>query len=421
MANIRRPFVGGRAPAPDGLRRPNRSPSLSPPRYGVAAADSGASQADSSRASNEREADRAADAVLSGRGAGPIRAARSGGSEGEAVPHSAPAGAGEELAPAARKYFERRFGEDFGGIRVHAGAPAAASAAELGARAYTYGQDIVFGAGEYQPGTPGGRQLIAHELAHSVQQSRGGEARVQPKLKVGAGLKLDTRGFTTTKSGDVYSAPKALRTSSLLNEVFTSLLASPRVFELAGSTSSQVNSNLEAHMKARMGVVDFASKKKYGFGAGSGFKMNPDFWVVTPNDFRPRDDVDPLEAIKDINKHAGDPAHEYKLACFAATKLTMIGGAESSFLSEVSSSDPNDWIPGDWGYIKNVKFPAVGGRPGLEGENIIYVGKDLFWGHFKPGLEYHKLSDWMAEVNAFDPPTEAQLQPGRRFTKVGLS
>jgi len=395
---------------------------LAPPRYGVGSADRAGGGSQSDNGSAERAADRAAEAVLGGRGPGAIEATPRGGHSSEqVVPASVPTGAGEEMAPSARRYFERRFGEDFGGVRVHVGAGAAASAAEIGARAYTYGGDLVFGAGEYQPDTASGRRLLAHELAHSVQQSRAGEPRVQPKLKVGAGIKLDTKGFTTTKSGDVYSAPKAVRTSSLLNEVFTSLLASPRVFELAGANASQVNSNLEAHMKARMGVVDFAGKKKYGFGAGSGFKMNPDYWVVTPTDFKPRDDVDPLEAIKDINKHQGDSGHEYMLACFAATKLTMIGGAESGALAEVLSSDANDWIPGDWGYIKNVKFPAHGGTPGLEGENIIYVGKDLFWGHFKPGLEYHKLPEWMAEVNSFAPPTEAELQPNRRFTKVGLS
>jgi len=66
-------------------------------------------------------------------------------------------------------------------------------------------------------------------------------------------------------------------------------------------------------------------------------------------------------------------------------------------------------------------FMPFSGIPGLEGENIIYVGKDQFWGHFHPGLEYKTLAGWIAEVNSFTPPTEAQLKNVRRFTKVGLA
>ena len=63
-------------------------------------------------------------------------------------------------------------GHDFRDVRVHVGPQAAASAAALGARAYTVGRDIVFGSGEYAPSTPRGRGLIAHELAHATQQAR---------------------------------------------------------------------------------------------------------------------------------------------------------------------------------------------------------------------------------------------------------
>ncbi|MGH2368302.1 MAG: DUF4157 domain-containing protein, partial [Chloroflexota bacterium] len=78
--------------------------------------------------------------------------------------------AGQPLSAAARAFFEPRFGHNFGQVRVHTGAPAAASAHAVGAVAYTVGRDVVFGAGQYQPGTDSGQQLLAHELAHVVQQ-----------------------------------------------------------------------------------------------------------------------------------------------------------------------------------------------------------------------------------------------------------
>ncbi len=78
---------------------------------------------------------------------------------------------GQPLDPGIRRFMEPRFGHDFTGVRVHTGTPAAASAKALSARAYTLGNRIVFGAGQYVPSTASGRQLIAHELTHVLQQS----------------------------------------------------------------------------------------------------------------------------------------------------------------------------------------------------------------------------------------------------------
>jgi hypothetical protein len=77
---------------------------------------------------------------------------------------------GAPLAPEVRSYFEPRFGHDFSRVRVHTDGEAAGAARAVHARAYTYGSDVVFAAGEYAPASPGGRHLLAHELAHVVQQ-----------------------------------------------------------------------------------------------------------------------------------------------------------------------------------------------------------------------------------------------------------
>src|SRR5262249_20343241 len=75
-------------------------------------------------------------------------------------------------------FMEPRFGHDFSQVRVHADAKADASARAIGALAYTVGRDVVFRAGRYAPLTSAGRQLIAHELAHVLQQG-GGELMVR--------------------------------------------------------------------------------------------------------------------------------------------------------------------------------------------------------------------------------------------------
>lgn len=82
---------------------------------------------------------------------------------------------GQSLAASTRQSMEPRFGRDFGSVKIHTDSKAAASAKAVNAQAYTVGQSIVFNSGAYQPTTPGGQELLAHELTHTVQQSHGGD------------------------------------------------------------------------------------------------------------------------------------------------------------------------------------------------------------------------------------------------------
>ena len=112
----------------------------------------------------EREADRMADQVM--RMAQPA-ASSSEIDAGVSVPHAG----GQPLSASARAFFEPRFGQDFSQVRIHTDSQASASARELNARAYTTGTHIVFAGGQLSPQTHEGRRLLAHELAHVVQQS----------------------------------------------------------------------------------------------------------------------------------------------------------------------------------------------------------------------------------------------------------
>lgn len=80
-------------------------------------------------------------------------------------------GPAQPLAPATRAYFEPRMDMDLGGVQVHAGTEAAQASSKIGARAFTVGNRIAFGAGQYAPQMPAGRELLAHELVHVAQQS----------------------------------------------------------------------------------------------------------------------------------------------------------------------------------------------------------------------------------------------------------
>ncbi|WP_077147391.1 DUF4157 domain-containing protein [Sphingopyxis sp. KK2] len=79
-------------------------------------------------------------------------------------------GGGSPLPASERAFFEPRFGRDLSGVRVHDGVAADAASQSIAARAFTLGNDIAFARGEYRPGTGEGRRLMAHELAHVMQQ-----------------------------------------------------------------------------------------------------------------------------------------------------------------------------------------------------------------------------------------------------------
>ena len=80
---------------------------------------------------------------------------------------------GEPLDQATRAIMEPSFGYDFSQVRVHTDAKAAESSRAVNAQAYTVGEHVVFAANRYQHGTTAGRSLLAHELAHVVQQNNG--------------------------------------------------------------------------------------------------------------------------------------------------------------------------------------------------------------------------------------------------------
>lgn len=83
------------------------------------------------------------------------------------------------LDDTVRLAVEHRLSHDFSKVRVHTGASAAKSAHQLGALAYTVGNDIIFGAGRYAPATREGRRLMAHELVHVMQQTAVPQQRIQ--------------------------------------------------------------------------------------------------------------------------------------------------------------------------------------------------------------------------------------------------
>jgi hypothetical protein len=204
----RKPTIGGSRVSPTAggahAGRASTTPAT-PPR--VATAHRGVQRKPAINAPgdhHEREADRVAEQVIGmadpgrrdaavspvsppaspGGGSGSIQTAASSANGPDArldsgmAAHVASRG-GAPLSREMRSYFEPRFGQDFGHVRVHTDGEAATAARSINARAYTLGPSIVFGAGEYGSGTSESRRLMAHELTHVVQQGGGAGETIQ--------------------------------------------------------------------------------------------------------------------------------------------------------------------------------------------------------------------------------------------------
>lgn len=149
----------------------------------------------------EQEADRVADQLMKTAAANPRpgenarrqQRARSESGTGEvAARFVSGLGPGMPLGSELRERWEPHLGQDLSDVRIHAGAAADRAAASVQARAFTLGRDVVFAAGEHDPGSERGRWLLAHELTHVVQQ-RGAASPPVVQRKEGDGNPPDPR------------------------------------------------------------------------------------------------------------------------------------------------------------------------------------------------------------------------------------
>jgi len=139
------------------------------------------------------------------------------------------ASGGSPLPPALRSKFEPRFGYDFDRVRVHTDGRAVGAATALSARAFTVGDHLFFGAGEYQPTSTEGQRLIAHELTHVVQQSADPtRIRRRPILS----WQLGGTTFFKSRTGEVVELPEDMTVEQVAKLEDEAIAAERRLAEL---------------------------------------------------------------------------------------------------------------------------------------------------------------------------------------------
>ncbi len=159
---------------------------------------------------------------------------------------------GQRLETTSREILESRFGHDFGQVRIHHDVEAAVSARAVDALAYTVGEDIVFEAGQYAPGTAAGRRLLAHELTHVLQQRRGA---------AGARVAEDAASTAEREAGEVASRVLDAPASTdpvRVRSVGRGLLRQPAT-AAAAQPAGMTRREFEEVMKRRFGVIRIAT------------------------------------------------------------------------------------------------------------------------------------------------------------------
>jgi hypothetical protein len=163
-------------------------------------------------------------------------------------------GGGAPLQTGTREQMESSFGADFSTVRIHQGGSAVQMNRDLGAQAFTHGNDIYFNSGKYSPGSKSGQHLLAHELTHTLQQ--GGAVR---KKGVAGKTGSDTPSIQRSWVGDAWD--------TVTDTVSDAGSAVASGASAAWDTAKEVGSDIAGGAKAVAGAVKDAAVAVYDLGA----------------------------------------------------------------------------------------------------------------------------------------------------------
>ena len=171
-----------------------------------------------------------------------------------------------QLDSGIRGEMQGRFQHDFSNVRVHNDSDAARSADQLGARAYTVGRDIVFGAGQLQLGTASGRHLLAHELTHTIQQ------RAAPPLR---------RAWQPGAQCDRVVQRQAVPGARSLDDRYSAAVASARQSGNWQEAAELLNAFSHEDIQVRLAALSDQEVELLHAGAVENPRVGPDAQVAT--------------------------------------------------------------------------------------------------------------------------------------------
>lgn len=172
----------------------------------------------------------------------------------ESAVAAASSSSGHSLPGELKSRFESSLGTDLSSVRLHTGGESAQAAGSVSARAYAIGNDVHFGAGQYNPGSSSGQTLIAHEVAHTVQQ-RGGSSGPQFKLAMSSPGDHFEREADRAADAMVAGTPTTVGSASGLSR------------QIFRETNAQ-RVNIDGEDAAQNKAAELDDTRKHGYGTG---------------------------------------------------------------------------------------------------------------------------------------------------------
>lgn len=256
---------------------------------------------------------------------------------------------GQPLEGATRAIMEARFCHDFSRVRVHADHEAAASARAMNAHAYTVGQHVVFSPGRYRPWTQGGQRLLAHELAHVVQQA-GVRRRASGPLTVG---RLDDpQEWEAEQVAASVTAGRRLRAP---------LTPSPLVLRRAPAGPGAVASECIGLGGQDVFDLSASSETLYLFDVGTD-NLRPDDQRIL-EEFAASLGSDTIIEIHGFASEEGPPELNEQLACARAVKVRSILLSKGVGSNQIRALFEHGATPGPRPERRSAVITIVGTEP----------------------------------------------------------
>jgi hypothetical protein len=334
----------------------------------------------------------------------PVPAASQDGSDTWESRAAALEGRGSALSPSVREYMEPRFGHDFGDVRVHTDANAAETARMVDARAFTLGRNVVFGEREFAPESSSeGRSLLAHELAHVVQQRRR-PRRVQRRIVVGG------KPYTPNASYYDYLTKNF---GDAMKEFVARMDNGGNPPDYIFSSFDQMGNEVRVRAQAIKGIEEVHKGCCGYYSTAEPPYLDSTYWdqIGSAVDFKPKSPLPAGKQASDAIKAIFAPGAKTRVECFSMTvaiqyysmmkglgearfnsmfpggvgieisqrartdsQQPLLAGADKKY-KNITVSSKTELLPGDWVYFKNFSDYTTRVPGGYwQGENAIYLG-----------------------------------------------
>jgi len=195
-------------------------------------------------------------------------------------------------------------------------------------------------------------------------------------------------GYKQTAPADAYDA--TVSGDSIESEIIKAMLAKKAIFKIVGADEKSALESIKKHVETRLSIIRNARALKASFKEGAEVAQ-----THHTDPTNPEWSVDPAAWFNSINNS------ETLIECQLALNLAFVG-AGTGKVAALPNRTRTVWIPGDWGYVHNTAYIRNKWGSGLKGGNVLYMGKDSFWGFTPGGGKELALRGWTEMIKKWE-------------------